>query len=98
MDSTAPRPGPTRPAVLLDMATGFPSTPDHLPSIFKGLGLQAAVVALGGVVAGIYQSDFLPGNSEWESNQGAISCGLGGVIQTPLCIFCTSRRNMSSGV
>eukprot|EP01050_Picozoa_sp_SAG11_P005961 SAG11_NODE_443_length_9422_cov_4.441382_7_plen_221_part_00 len=58
--------------VVLDGATGFASSPDHLPSILKELGLQAAVVALGGVVAGVYQPEVLPGTSEWESNQGAI--------------------------
>ena len=34
--------------------------------------MQAAVVALGGVVAGIYSPELLPGASEFEANQGCM--------------------------
>ena len=55
--------------LVLDMATGFASP--EAPGIFKNLGLQAAVVTLGGVFAGIYQAELLPGATEYEANQGS---------------------------
>jgi LDH2 family malate/lactate/ureidoglycolate dehydrogenase len=38
---------------------------------FKALGLGAIPRVLGGVLAGIYKSEFVPPQSKWESNQGA---------------------------
>ena len=58
--------------IILDMATEFSVDPDNTRATLKQLGLQAAVVALGGIMAGIYSDpDILPSTSPWEANQGA---------------------------
>jgi LDH2 family malate/lactate/ureidoglycolate dehydrogenase len=56
--------------IVLDMATGFGG--DAPKQIFKNLGMQAAVVALGGVIAGVYSPELLPGATEFEANQGCM--------------------------
>ena len=63
--------GPSQPPIVLDMAAGMGGS-DDIRSVLKNLGLQAAVVTLGGVVAGIYQAQLLPGATDWEANQGCM--------------------------
>ena len=63
--------GASQPPIVLDMAAGMGGS-DDIRSVLKNLGLQAAVVTLGGVVAGIYQQQLLPGATEWEANQGCM--------------------------
>ena len=40
-------------------------------TIFKGMGLGAVMISLGGIFAGIYRQEFQRPQSRWESNQGA---------------------------
>ncbi|MYK97389.1 MAG: Ldh family oxidoreductase, partial [Gemmatimonadetes bacterium] len=69
---------PTRnqPPLVLDMAAVFMRYKDelfqeHFALFAKSLGLAVALQALGGILAGIWRSEFQPPNSKWESNQGA---------------------------
>lgn len=66
--------GPDHAPIVIDMATefGVASSSDNTRALLKQLGLQAAVVALGGVMAGVYsEPEALPGGSPWEANQGS---------------------------
>ncbi len=69
---------PTRhqPPLVLDMAAVFMGYRDdlfreHFALFAKSLGLAVALQALGGILAGIWKSEFQSPQSKWESNQGA---------------------------
>ncbi|MFH1572097.1 MAG: Ldh family oxidoreductase [Gemmatimonadota bacterium] len=85
-----------QPPLVLDMASSLlPWDPDlfaRLPwAFFKELGLGAVMQALGGILAGIYQPDFVPPASRWESNQGAFIAVYSVECFMPLAEF---RREM----
>ncbi len=69
-------PAGEQPPIVLDMgASIIPYTEEgfksHPFAFFKELGMASILQGLGGIFAGIYQSDFIPPQSKWESNQGA---------------------------
>ena len=62
-------PANSQPPLVFDGSVGFGIREDgDTRHVLKQLGLQAAVVALGGVVAGVYQPETL--GTDWEANQG----------------------------
>jgi hypothetical protein len=63
-------PADSQPPVVFDGSIGFGINHEDGDTrhVLKQLGLQAAVVALGGVVAGVYQPDVV--GTSWEANQG----------------------------
>ena len=63
--------GSAQPAIVYDGSVGFGIADDGNTTrhLLKQLGLQTAVVALGGIVAGVYQPETL--NTPWEANQGS---------------------------
>jgi len=69
-------PANQQPPIVLDMGghmvAATESNMEHIPgAVFKGLGLGAVIVSLGGGLAGIYRPEVMPGVSRWESNQGS---------------------------
>ena len=65
-----------QPPFVPDQGMGFLPQDDELfkkyPwAYFKALGMGIIPQVLGGVLAGIYKSEFKPPQSPWESNQGA---------------------------
>ncbi len=66
-----------QPPLVLDMGTNLLPWDDAVfaryPFVyFRGLGLAAAMQALGGILAGIYLPECNAPQSPWESNQGAL--------------------------
>ena len=69
-------PAGTQPPLVLDMGAGLLSySPDlfaqYPAPFFKGLGLGAVFMALGGVLAGIWKEECQHNPAGWISNQGA---------------------------
>ncbi|MED5416283.1 MAG: Ldh family oxidoreductase [Candidatus Latescibacterota bacterium] len=69
-------PADKQPPIVLDMGGHMVSASEqnmeHSPgAVFKGLGLSAVIVSLGGIFAGIYRPEVKPPASRWESNQGS---------------------------
>lgn len=69
-------PAGEQPPLVLDMGAGVipygEETFARFPApFFKGLGLGAVFMALGGVLAGIWKPEFQPHPQGWVSNQGA---------------------------
>ena len=68
-------PSRDQPPLVLDMASSFIGWDEQMfdkaPFLyFKQLGLGAAAHVLGGILAGIWQTNRMPPASKWESNQG----------------------------
>jgi hypothetical protein len=64
-------PAGDQPPIVFDGSAAFGADSQsgaETRSVLKQLGLQTAVVALGGIVAGVYQPETL--NTEYEANQG----------------------------
>lgn len=69
-------PAGAQPPLVLDMGAGLlPYDPDlfaqYPAPFFKGLGLGAVFMALGGVLAGIWKPEFQHHPAGWISNQGS---------------------------
>ncbi|MBI2504021.1 MAG: Ldh family oxidoreductase [Candidatus Latescibacteria bacterium] len=69
-------PAGAQPPLVLDMGAGLLSYSPELfarfpAPFFKGLGLGAVFMALGGVLAGIWKPEFQQHPAGWISNQGA---------------------------